>query len=113
MNETKRIDNPRIKIVKCVGALKMKTCVESLQKQTVGLIFNIKKLSVFELALTDRINLSGTRPKSACSKYSSCQFSFSATRNAITKATVYVTYGFLRLLGKFERHCKRYGILSV
>ena len=28
MNENKRIDNPRIKIVKCVGALKMKTCFE-------------------------------------------------------------------------------------
>ena len=42
MNENKRIDNPRIQIVKCVGALKMKTCVESLQKQTMGLIFHLK-----------------------------------------------------------------------
>ena len=40
MNENKRIDNPWIKIVECVGALKMKTCVESLQKQTMGLVFN-------------------------------------------------------------------------
>ena len=40
MNENKGIDNPRIQIVKCVGALKMKTCVELLQKQTMGLILN-------------------------------------------------------------------------
>ena len=40
MNENKRIENPHIKIGKCVGALKMNTCVESLQKQTMGLLFN-------------------------------------------------------------------------
>ena len=33
MNENKKIDSPRIQIVKCIGALKMKTCVESQQKQ--------------------------------------------------------------------------------
>ena len=43
MNENKRINNPWIRVVKCIDALKMKTSVESLQKQTVGLIFNIKK----------------------------------------------------------------------
>ena len=43
MNENKRINNPWIRVVKCVYALKMKTSVESLQKQTVGLIFNTKK----------------------------------------------------------------------
>ena len=42
MNENKRIDNPRIQIVKSVGALKMRTCVESLQKQTMGLIFHVQ-----------------------------------------------------------------------
>ena len=42
MNENKRIDNPWIRVVKCVDALKMKTSVESLQKKTVGLIFNLK-----------------------------------------------------------------------
>ena len=40
--KNKRIDNPWIRVVKCVDALKMKTSVESLQKQTVGLIFNLK-----------------------------------------------------------------------
>ena len=38
-NENKRIGNLRKKkFVECVGALKMKTCVESRQKQTMGLI---------------------------------------------------------------------------
>ena len=46
MNENKRIDNPWIRVVKCVDALKMKTCLEWLQKQTVGPIFNIKKFTV-------------------------------------------------------------------
>ena len=48
MNENKRIDNPWIRVVKCVDALKMKTCLEGLQKQTVGLISNIKKFTVIE-----------------------------------------------------------------
>ena len=61
INENKRIDNPWIRVVKCVDALKMKTCLEGLQKQTVGLISNIKKFTVIELVLTDRRNLSGTR----------------------------------------------------
>ena len=47
MNENKRINNPWIGVVKCVDALKMKTSVESLQKQTVGLIFNIKKNHIY------------------------------------------------------------------
>ena len=51
MNENKRIDNPRIQIVKCVGALKMKTCVESLQKQTMGLIFNIQNSQLLNWSL--------------------------------------------------------------
>ena len=42
MNKNKRIDNPWIRVVKCDDALKMKTCVKSLQKQTVGLIFNVQ-----------------------------------------------------------------------
>ena len=55
MNENKRINNPWIRVLKCVDTLKMKTSVESLQKQTVGLIFNTKKkITVIELVLTDR-----------------------------------------------------------
>ena len=51
MNENKRIDDPRMKIVKCVGPLKMKTCVESLQKQTIGLIFNIQSSQLLNCSL--------------------------------------------------------------
>ena len=43
----------------------MKTCVESLQKQIMGLIFNIKKFSVIELGPTGKENLSSKRPKPA------------------------------------------------
>ena len=51
MNENKRIDNPRIQIVKSVGALKMRTCVESLQKQIMGLIFNIQNFQLLNWSL--------------------------------------------------------------
>ena len=51
------------------------------------------------MVLTNRRNLSGTRPKSTCGKSSSCRFSFSAARKAITKATEYITFGLsFRLL---------------
>ena len=120
MTENKRSGNPRIKIVKCVGAVKTKTCVEALQKQTMGLIFKIKILS-YELVLTDRRNLSGTRPKSACGISSGCRFSFSAARNPITKATQYVTFGFsFRILVFFLFQeslnvtvCKRHGFFIL
>ena len=120
MIENKRLGNPRIKIVKCVGAVKTKTCVEALQKQTMGLIFKIKILS-YELVLTDRRNLSGTRPKSACGISSGCRFSFSAARNPITKATQYVTFGFsFRILVFFLFQeslnvtvCKRHGFFIL
>ena len=56
VNENRRIDNPWIRIVQCVGALKMKTCVESLQKQTMGLIFNIQNSQLLNWSLpTDEI----------------------------------------------------------
>ena len=43
MDENKRIDNLQIKIVKCVGAkAKHEKCVGTLQKQTLGIIFNIQ-----------------------------------------------------------------------
>ena len=47
----KRIDNPRIQIVKCVGTLMMKITI----KTNNGPNFHYKKLSVIELVLTDRI----------------------------------------------------------
>ena len=43
MNENKRIDNLRIKIVKCVGSkAQHEKCVGTRQKQTMGIIFNIQ-----------------------------------------------------------------------
>ena len=43
MNENKRIDNPQIKIAKCVGAkAQREKCVGTLQKQTMGIIFSIQ-----------------------------------------------------------------------
>ena len=61
MNENIRIDNPRIQIVKCIGAFKMKTCVESLQKQTMGLIFNVQnsQLSNWSLPTEEIIQVPG------------------------------------------------------
>ena len=56
----------KIKIAKCVGALKMKTCVESLQKRTN---FQYTEFpSIIGLVLTDRRNILDTRRKSAGGK---------------------------------------------
>ena len=82
MNENKRIDNPPIKIVKGVSALKIKTCVKSRKKNN-GHNFQYTNFSAIELFLTDRRNPSSTRPKSAYGKSSMSRFSFSVTRNAI------------------------------
>ena len=62
----------------------------------MGVIFDTQnsQLLTIDLVLTDRRNLLGTWPKSAYGKSSSSRFSFSAARNAITKATEYVTFGF-------------------
>ena len=61
------------------------------KKHAMDVIFNAKILSYL---LAVRRNPFGKRKKSACSKSSSCRFSFSAARNAITKATEYVPLGF-------------------
>ena len=68
------------------------------------------KFSFFYFVPTDKRSLSGKRLKLASGISSSCRFSFSAERNANTKATEYVTFGFflkigfLPLLEKFEPH---------
>ena len=56
----------------------------------MGIAFNLKNSQFLNQSLLTE----GTRPKSACSKSSSCRFSFSATRKAISKATEYVTFSF-------------------
>ena len=59
--------------------------------KTTGITFNSQnsKLSTFSLQREEIF--SGTQPKSAYGKSFSCQFSFPAVRNAITKAK-YVTF---------------------
>ena len=63
-------------------------------KTTIVVNFQFTKFSFIDFVLTDRKSLSGRRPKSAGGKSSSSRFSFSAERNANTKATEYVTFGF-------------------
>ena len=96
MNENEWIENPRITIVECVGAnySNGKKCIESLLQNNNSLNFQFTKFSFSDFVLTDRRSLSGEQPKSVSGKSFSCQFSFSAERNANTKATEYVTFGF-------------------
>ena len=52
MNESKRIDNLRVKIVKCVGAkTRDEKSVERLQKQTMGVIFNTQNSQLLTWSL--------------------------------------------------------------
>ena len=74
--------------------LKMKKCVESLQKQKIGVTFNLQNSQLLTLSSPIEEFFSGTRRKSACDKCSRCRFSFSAARNAITIVSKYVIFGF-------------------
>ena len=78
-------------MVKCVSA---KAQDENIHWNT-SKTNNCTKFSIIDLVLIYTRNLSGTRPKPASSKSASYQFSISATRNAITKATEYPTFCFL------------------
>ena len=110
MNENKRIASPWIKIVKSVGAKALdEKCVETIQNQIMGVIFNIQNSQavIWFLPTEKSFRYMG---KSACGKSFNCRFSSLATRNAISKATEYVTFGFyfhilvFSPLEKFERH---------
>ena len=70
-------------------------------KTNNGPSFQYRNLSVIELDLTNRRNLSGKRPKSAYGKSVSARFSFSAARNFITNDTEYVGFGFFFFLFVF------------
>ena len=63
-------------------------------KNNNGHNFQFTKFSFNDFALTDRGSLLSKRLKSACGKSSSCRFSVTAARYAITKATEYVAFGF-------------------
>ena len=75
-------------------------------KNNNGRYFQFTKFSFIDFVLTDRRTLSGKRPKSASGKSSSCRFSFSAERNANTKATEDVTSSFL-LVYWFSYPCRK------
>ena len=51
-----------------------------ITKRTMAVIFNLQNSYFMDFVLTDRRTLSGKRPKSACSRPSSCRFSFSAAK---------------------------------
>ena len=90
-------------------------------KNNNGRNFQFTKFSFIDFVLTDRRSLSGKRPKSASGKSFSCRFSFSAERNANTKATEYVNFGFsFSILVFFPFYeslnltvCHRYGFFGV
>ena len=94
----------------------MKTCVESLQKQIMGLFSIYKILSYWISHYRQRKSFRQTA-KTGCAKSS-----FLAARNTCTRTTDYITFDFsflfwfLLLLGNFECHCLwhgRYGFFSV
>ena len=87
MNENKWIDNPRVTIVGCVSA-------NPSDGKMRRIMITKTKFLFIEFVLIERRSLSGKRPKSARGKSSSCRFSFSAERNANTKAAEYLTFDF-------------------
>ena len=98
----------------------MEKCIESWLQNNSGRNFQFTKFSFIDFVLTDRRSLSGKRPKLASGKSSSCRFSFSAKRNANTKATEFVTFGFSFSILVFFPFleslnlavCQRYGFFS-
>lgn len=88
----------------------MKQFVETIQKQTMGVIFNVQN---YYMVLTERRNLLGTRAKSASDKSSSSRFSLPAARNANTKATEYVALVFLSVFWFSSPYRKVLTSLSV
>ena len=87
----------------------MEKCAEPLQKKTMGVTF-LAQNQLLTFSLSTKHTFLCTQPKLARGKSSSCRFSFSAARNAVTQVK-YVIFGFifvfrlLLLLGNFERHC--------
>ena len=82
-------------IVQCVCAkVRDGKMLNHNYKNNNGHNFQFTKFSFNDFALTDRRSLLSKRLKSACGKSSSCRFSVTAARYAITKATEYVAFGF-------------------
>ena len=84
MNRQSSINNRKVRWRRL---LRWKNALNHDYKNNNGRNFQFTKFSFIDFVLTDRRSLSGKRPKSASGKSSSCRFSFSAERNANTKAT--------------------------
>ena len=85
--------------VRLRSLLRWKNALNHDYKIDNGHNFQFTKFSFIDFVLTDRRRLSGKQPKSASGKSSSCRFLFSAERNANTKVTEYVTFGFFFNIG--------------
>ena len=72
----------------------MKKCVESLQKQTVGLIFNIRNSQLLTWSLPTEEFLQIHDESHPVANLLDVNFRSHPRENAITKATEYVAFGF-------------------
>ena len=99
--------------VRCRHLLIWKNALNHDYKNNSGRNFPFTKFSFSDFVLTDKRSLSGKRPKSASGKSFSCRFSLPATRNANTKATEYVTFGFSFRVLVFSPFRKVWTALSV
>ena len=112
MNENKRIDNPWIEIVKCVGALEMKTCFESPQNTNNGPNFSIYTI------LSYWIGRYRQKKSFRCTAKIGLWQIFQLLIFILSRGKCYYQshwirnvrfffpyFGFLSLLGKFDRHC--------
>ena len=72
----------------------MKKCVESLQKQTVGLIFNIRNSQLLTWSLSTEEFLQIHGESHPVANLLDVNFRSQPRENAITKATEYVAFGF-------------------
>ena len=76
-------------------------------------IFNLQSCHLLTLSLSTEEIILGKRPKLASGKSFSGRFSFSADRNANTKATEYVAFGFSFTVLVFFPSRKVWTLLSV
>ena len=76
----------------------MKKCVETLQKQTMAVVFNIQNFQLLTWSLPTKEIFQIHGAKSACGKSSSYRFSFSAISNTRNKTIFFtcVSAAFLR-----------------
>ena len=100
MNENKRIDNPRIKIVKCVGALKMKTCFESQKKKQYLGWFSVNK--IFTKWISPYRQMESFRYTAKIGLWQVFQFVIFVLSREKCHYQGFSYLGFLPLLRKFE-----------